>query len=88
MAARRVVPPDLMAPVARSPILRNDMTPDDLPPPESLSFPALMEEKLDPAPAPKLEDAGFPDPQVHDPTRIHKVVLHAEYETSVGEGRL
>ncbi len=36
-AARRVVPPDLMAPAARSPILRKLMSPDERPPPDSRS---------------------------------------------------
>ena len=55
MAARRVVPPDLMAPAARSPIFRKDMSPDDLPPPESGSFSPRRAEKLDPVPVPYLK---------------------------------
>ncbi len=54
LAARRVVPPDLMAPAARSPILRKDMRPDDLPPPESGSLSPRRCEKLDPVPEPNL----------------------------------
>src|SRR5438874_10546112 len=37
LAARRVVPPDLIAPAARSPILRKLIRPEERPPPESLS---------------------------------------------------
>ncbi len=55
LAARRVVPPDLMAPAARSPILRKLMRPDDLPPPESRSFSPLRLEKLEPVPEPYLK---------------------------------
>ncbi len=54
LAARRVVPPDLMAPAARSPTRRNDMRPDDLPPPDSGSPSARMLEKLEPVPEPNL----------------------------------
>ncbi|MGO7711775.1 hypothetical protein, partial [Rhizobium johnstonii] len=35
--ARRVVPPDLMAPAARSPIFRKLIRPEERPPPESFS---------------------------------------------------
>ena len=55
LAARRVVPPDLMAPAARSPILRNDISPDDLPPPESGSFSPRIAEKFEPVPEPYLK---------------------------------
>ncbi len=54
LAARRVVPPDLMAPAARSPILRKLISPDDLPPPESGSFAPRSAEKLVPVPEPYL----------------------------------
>ena len=50
-----VVPPDLMAPAARSPILRKLITPEDLPPPDSSSFSARIFEKLVPAPEPNLK---------------------------------
>ena len=55
LAARRVVPPDLMAPAARSPILRNDITPEDVPPPDSFSPSARRSEKFEPAPEPNLK---------------------------------
>src|ERR671912_2022639 len=54
-AARRVVPPDLIAPAARSPILRKDMRPEDLPPPERGSFSPRSLEKLEPVPEPYLK---------------------------------
>src|SRR6185503_6415005 len=54
-AARRVVPPDLIAPAARSPILRKDMRPEDLPPPDSGSFSPRNAEKLEPVPDPYLK---------------------------------
>src|SRR3546814_984999 len=54
LAARRVVPPDLMAPAARSPIFRKLIRPDDLPPPDSRSFSPRSFEKLLPVPEPYL----------------------------------
>ena len=54
-AARRVVPPDLMAPAARSPILRKLMRPELRPPPESFSFSPRRFEKLVPVPEPYLK---------------------------------
>ncbi len=54
-AARRVVPPDLMAPAARSPILRKLIRPEDLPPPESFSPSPRRSEKLLPVPEPYLK---------------------------------
>ena len=54
LAARRVVPPDLMAPAARSPILRKLIRPDERPPPDSRSPSPRMCEKFDPVPEPYL----------------------------------
>jgi hypothetical protein len=55
LAARRVVPPDLMAPAARSPIFRKDIRPEDLPPPDSGSFSPRRLEKFEPVPDPYLK---------------------------------
>ena len=55
LAARRVVPPDLIAPAARSPIFRKDIRPEDLPPPPNASFAARSEEKFVPVPEPYLK---------------------------------
>src|SRR5262245_42055825 len=54
LAARRVVPPDLIAPAARSPMRRKDIRPEDFPPPESGSFSPRSAEKLLPEPLPYL----------------------------------
>ncbi len=54
-AARRVVPPDLIAPAARSPILRKLIRPDDLPPPDRRSFSPRRSEKFEPVPEPYLK---------------------------------
>src|SRR3989442_8103414 len=45
-AARLVVPPDFIAPALLSPILRNDIRPEDFPPPLSGSFVPRMLENL------------------------------------------
>src|SRR5438046_9039313 len=44
-----------MAPAARSPILRKDIRPDDLPPPERGSFSPRSLEKLVPVPEPYVK---------------------------------
>ncbi len=55
LAARRVVPPDLMAPAAASPIFRKLMRPEERPPPESGSPSPRRAEKLVPVPEPYLK---------------------------------
>ena len=54
-AALLVVPPDLMAPAALSPILKKLIIPDDLPPPDKPSVLPLNFEKFDPVPDPYLK---------------------------------
>ncbi len=54
-AARLVVPPDLIAPAARSPMRRNPISPDERPPPESASPSPRRLEKLVPVPEPYLK---------------------------------
>ena len=54
LAARRVVPPDLMAPAARSPIFKKLIKPDDLPPPDRPSLEPRRREKFEPVPEPYL----------------------------------
>ncbi len=53
-AARRVVPPDLIALADLSAILRKERRPDEIPPPESGSLRARILEKLEPVPEPYL----------------------------------
>ena len=73
LAARRVVPPDLMAPAARSPILRNDISPDDLPPPASPSLSARRLEKLVPVPEPYLNSRA---------SRVHRSMMPPSFTRS------
>src|SRR6266481_7294356 len=55
LAARRVVPPDLIAPAARSPIFKKLISPEERPPPDSLSPSPRNFEKLEPVPEPYLK---------------------------------
>jgi hypothetical protein len=55
LAARRVVPPDLVAPAPLSSTSRNDIRPDEVPPPESFSMRPRSREKLVPVPEPYLK---------------------------------
>jgi hypothetical protein len=82
LAARRVVPPDLMAPAARSPILRKLIRPDDLPPPDSFSFSPRSGEVGAGARA-VLEQARLAHPQVHDAALVDEVVLDRLDEAGV-----
>ncbi len=54
-AARRVVPPLLVAPAARSKTSRKLMRPDDVPPPESFSCLPRIWLKFEPVPEPYLK---------------------------------
>src|SRR5881396_2826589 len=55
LAARLVVPPDLIAPAARSPILRKLISPEERPPPDNRSPSPRSLEKLEPVPEPYLK---------------------------------
>ena len=66
LAARRVVPPDFMAPAARSPIFKKLIKPEELPPPDSPSLSPRISEKLDPVPEPYLNSRA---------SRTHKSIM-------------
>src|SRR6185295_10571846 len=72
LAARRVVPPDLMAPAARSPILRKLIRPEDLPPPDKGSF----------------SPRSLEHPKVHDPALVDEVVVDRLDEAGMRLGML
>ncbi len=75
-AARLVVPPDLIAPAARSPILRKDSRPLDDPPPERGSPAPLILEKFEPVPDPYLNSRA---------SRLHSPIMESEPPTSESE---
>ena len=55
MAARLVVPPDLIAPAERSPMRRKLIRPEENPPPDNFSPEPRTLEKLEPVPEPYLK---------------------------------
>src|SRR5512137_1488690 len=55
LAARRVLPPDLMTPAKASKPRMNETGPEASPPPERYSFDERMRERLEPAPDPYLK---------------------------------
>src|SRR5881394_2793635 len=55
LAARRVLPPDLMTPANASKPFMKDTGPDAVPPPESCSLEERMGERLLPVPDPHLK---------------------------------
>ncbi len=65
-AARRVVPPLLIAPAARSPIFRKLISPELLPPPASGSSSPRMLLKLVPVPEPYLKSRA---------SRVHRLMI-------------
>ena len=56
LAALLVVPPDLIAPAALSPIFKKLIRPDDFPPPDRPSLAPLKLEKFVPVPDPYLNN--------------------------------
>src|ERR1700744_3106761 len=55
LAARRVLPPDLMTPAKASKPRMNESGPEAVPPPESVSIEPRILERLEPAPEPHLK---------------------------------
>src|SRR3954466_1410648 len=55
LAARRVVPPDLIVPAEASAPRMNDTGPDAVPPEESSSFDERIRDRFNPAPEPPLK---------------------------------
>ena len=72
-AARRVVPPDLIAPAALSPIFKKLIRPDDLPPPDRPSPDPRRREKLEPVPEPYLNKRA---------SRTHRSIMPPSFTRS------
>jgi hypothetical protein len=85
-AARRVVPPDLIAPAARSPIFSQLISPLDLPPPDSGSFSARRLLKFVPVPEPYLKRRASRTHRSMMPPSFDQVVLDGLDEARVRLG--
>src|SRR6476469_2857924 len=81
LAARRVLPPDLMTPADASAARMNDTGPEAVPPPPRRSFDERSRERLTPDPEPPLQIA----PSLRYQSRIESIVSatdrmkHAEH---------
>src|SRR6185503_10710073 len=74
LAARRVLPPDLMTPAKASKPFMKETGPEAMPPPESCSFDERMGERLLPVPDPHLNNM----PSVLARSRIEPMVSSTE----------
>src|SRR6185436_3270262 len=74
LAARRVLPPDLMTPANASKPFMNDTGPDAVPPPASTSFDDRIADRFDPVPDPNLNSM----PSVCASRRIESIVSCTE----------
>src|SRR4030095_11401752 len=74
LAARRVLPPDLMTPANASYPFMNDTGPDAVPPPASSSFDERIGERLVPVPDPNLKSI----PSVRASVRMESIVSCTE----------
>src|SRR4030095_10756159 len=74
LAARRVLPPDLMTPANASYPFMNDTGPDAVPPPASSAFDDRIDERLLPVPDPNLKSI----PSVLASVRIESIVSCTE----------
>src|SRR5690606_10483688 len=66
----------------------NDMTPDDLPPPERRSFSARISEKLEPAPDPNLKIRASRSHRSMMPPGLTRSSLAERMKQAWGAGRL
>src|SRR6187200_2592809 len=74
LAARRVLPPDLMTPAKASKPFINETGPDAVPPPASTSRDDRMDERFEPVPDPNLKSM----PSVLARVRIDSIVSCTE----------
>src|SRR5439155_4631622 len=74
LAARRVLPPDLITPANASYPFMNDTGPDAVPPPASSSFDDRIGERFVPVPEPNLKSI----PSVRARVRIESIVSSTE----------
>src|SRR4029078_7261528 len=74
LAARRVLPPDLMTPAKASKPFMNDTGPDAVPPPARTSCDDRIDERFEPVPDPNLKSI----PSVLASVRIYSILSCTE----------
>src|SRR5262244_3525082 len=74
LAARRVLPPDLITPAEASAAFMNDTGPEAVPPPANCSFAERIFERLTPEPEPPLKIT----PSLRYQSRIESIVSSTE----------
>src|SRR3954465_8474405 len=81
LAARRVLPPDLMTPANASNPFMNDTGPDAVPPPASSSCDERIEERFEPVPDPNLKSipSVFARPRIDSIVSCTALMKHAEH---------
>src|SRR4029453_16726543 len=81
LAARRVLPPDLMTPANASNPFMNETGPDALPPPDNVSFEDRIGHKLLPAPEPHWNSmpSVFASSRMDDMVSSTELMKHAEH---------
>src|SRR4029450_59079 len=81
LAARRVLPPDLMTPANASYPFMNDTGPDAVPPPASSSFDDRIDERLLPVPDPNLKSmpSVLARPRIDSMVSSTELMKHAEH---------
>src|SRR5690242_19736588 len=81
LAARRVLPPDLITPANASNPFMNETGPDAVPPPASSSRADRMLERLDPVPEPYLNSipSVFARPRIDSIVSCTELMKHAEH---------
>src|ERR687898_2780552 len=81
LAARRVLPPDLMTPAKASYPFMNETGPDAVPPPASSSFDERIAERLLPVPEPNLNSmpSVLASPRIDSIVSSTELIKHAEH---------
>src|ERR687897_463647 len=81
LAARRVLPPDLMTPAKASKPFMNDTGPDAVPPPASSSFDERIADRFEPVPEPYLNSmpSVLARPRIESIVSCTALMKHAEH---------
>src|SRR5213594_4326678 len=81
LAARRVLPPDLITPANASKPFMNDTGPEAVPPPARCSFDERILDRFDPVPEPNLNSipSVFARPRIESIVSWTELMKHAEH---------